>query len=179
MDWMVLYQICVFGADLKSNMAPGSQELNISQNHFHLPDRTSPVNNSESMQQQTFWSPSQWLLSIIEAMRRWKMKRSSITDFFSPKLKQNKGLYLRIHDYFAVICPPLAPLFIQNGCGYPVFQALMHFNKFLWRRYRPLFCLSFGLSAYPIVSVVQGLVISTFGLAEIICCMPDGLVKKY
>ena len=24
-----------------------------------------------------------------------------------------------------------------------------------------------------------GLVISTFGLAEIICCMPDGLVKKY
>jgi hypothetical protein len=104
--------------------------------NFHLPDRTSPVNNSESMQQQTFWSPSQWLLSIIEAMRRWKMKRSSITDFFSPKLKQNKGL---------VICPPLAPLFIQNGCGYPVFQALMHFNKFLWRRYRPLFCLSFGL----------------------------------
>jgi hypothetical protein len=24
-----------------------------------------------------------------------------------------------------------------------------------------------------------GLVISTFGLAEIIICMPDGLVKKY
>ena len=34
---------------------------------------------------------------------------------------------------FAVICLPLAPHFIQNRCGYPVFQALIHlqFNKFL------------------------------------------------